>query len=88
MHKYTITLNETEKLALEYATFCPQDWIDNLVHDRCRIAIDEIFQIGIQKCVESQIQIPLDKEDMVQLAYENGWVKCGKDLINDEDELE
>lgn len=72
---YTITLSVAEDKALSYAAFSQQDWIDNAVHERCRIAIDEIVQITVQKCLEAGIQIPTNKEAMVDLAFEQGWVK-------------
>lgn len=75
MSTYTITLTDTEDKALSYAAFSQQDWIDNAVHERCRIAIEEIVQITVQKCLEAGIQIPASKEAMVDLAFEQGWVK-------------
>jgi hypothetical protein len=75
MTDYTITLSAAEDKALSYAAFSQQDWIDNAVHDRCRIAIDEIAQITVQKCLEAGIQIPASKEAMVDLAFDQGWVK-------------
>jgi hypothetical protein len=72
---YTITLSAAEDKALSYAAFSQQDWIDNAVHERCRIAIDEIVQITVQKCIETGTQIPASKEAMVDLAFDQGWVK-------------
>jgi hypothetical protein len=42
MANYTVTLSDAEAKALGYATVDPQDWIDNVVHERCRIAMEEI----------------------------------------------
>ena len=39
---YTITLTETENKALGYVALNQQDWMDNAIHERCRIAIDDI----------------------------------------------
>jgi hypothetical protein len=75
---YNITLTETEDKALHYAALSAQDWIDNAVHNRCRIAIDEIVQISVQKCLETETQLPTTKEDIVQLAFDRGWVKTAK----------
>jgi hypothetical protein len=75
MTDYTITLSAAEDKALSYAAFSQTDWIDNAVHERCRIAIDEIVQITVQKCLEAGTQIPASKEAMVDLAFEQGWVK-------------
>jgi len=72
---YTITLSAAEDKALSYAALSQQDWIDNAVHERCRIAIDEIVQITVAKCLETGTQVPGSKEAMVDLAFEQGWVK-------------
>ena len=39
---YTITLSDAEDKALHIVALSAQDWIDNVVHERCRIAIDEM----------------------------------------------
>ena len=71
----TVTLTETEYKALQYAAFDPQDWLDNAAHERCRIAIDEIAKICFEQCLANNIQIPGSKEAMVDLAFENDWIK-------------
>jgi len=72
---YTTTLTAAEDKALSYAAFSQQDWIDNAVHERCRIAIDEIVQVTVAKCLETGTQIPGSKDEMVDLAFAQGWVK-------------
>lgn len=72
---YTTTLSAAEDKALSYAALSQQDWIDNAAHERCRLAIEEIVQITVAKCLETGIQIPGSKDEMVDLAFEQGWVK-------------
>jgi hypothetical protein len=72
---YTITLTAAEDAALSYAAFSQDDWIQNAVHERCRIAIEEIVGITVQKCLETGTQVPGTKDAMVNLAFEQGWVK-------------
>ena len=72
---YTTTLTAAEDKALSYAAFSQQDWIDNAVHERCRIAIDEIVQVTVAKCLETGTQIPGSRDEMVDLAFAQGWVK-------------
>jgi hypothetical protein len=74
---YTITLTETEDLALSYAALDQQDWINNAVHERCRVAIDEIVQYTVQKCLDANISIPSTRDDIVALAFSQGWVLTG-----------
>jgi hypothetical protein len=73
--EYTITLTTAENLALGAMALSQQDWIDNAVHERCRIAIDEIVAICVETCLKDGIQIPSSKEEMVKLAFEKKWVK-------------
>jgi hypothetical protein len=75
MPNYTIILSEAENKALASIAVAQQDWIDNAVHERCRIAIEEIVALTVQKCLETNTAIPGSKDAMVDLAFEQGWVK-------------
>ena len=75
MANYTINLSSAEDKALSYAAVSQDDWVQNAVHDRCRIAIDEIVALTVQKCLEANTPIPGSKDAMVDLAFEQGWVK-------------
>lgn len=75
MTTYTVTLTEAENLALGYVAASQQDWIDNAVHERARVAIDEIVKICVEKCLAENVQIPSSKEDMVLLCFEQRWIK-------------
>lgn len=79
MTNYTITLSEAEDKALSYVAYSQQDWIDNAVHERCRIAIDEIVKITVEKCLQTGTPIPGSKDEMVDLAFAQGWVVAAKD---------
>ena len=75
MTTYTINLSAAEDAALSYVAYSQDDWIQNAVHERARIAIEEIVKITVEKCLQTGIQIPGSKEDMVALAFDYGWVK-------------
>lgn len=75
MPTITITLTDAQMKGLEYAALSPQEWTNNAVHERCRIAIDEIVQITVAKCLETSTPIPNSKEEMVDMAFAQGWVK-------------
>jgi hypothetical protein len=76
---YTTILSTAEDLALSHVTLSQQDWIDNVVHERCRVAIDDIVKICVEQCLVEGIQIPNSKEVMVELAFAQGWVKSVAD---------
>ena len=73
--KYTITLTDTQDKALSYVSIAQQNWIDNVVHDRCRIAIDEIVDIYTKRALDEGVQIPATREAIVDAAFVRGWVK-------------
>ena len=75
MTTYTITLSEAENKALSYATLAQQDWIDNAVHERCRVAIDEIVQLAVTHFLAVGEPIPATREAIVERAFELGLVK-------------
>ena len=75
MANYTINLSSAEDKALSYAAVSQDDWIQNAVHERCRVAIDEIVALTVQKCLETNTAIPGSKDAMVDLAFAQGWVK-------------
>jgi hypothetical protein len=66
----TITLTEAEAKALAYVAYSPQEWADNAVHERARIAMDEIFQMEVQRMLSdpSTTEIPADREAVVLAA--------------------
>jgi hypothetical protein len=75
---YTVTLTETEKLAMEYIAYEPQEWVENVVKERARIAIDEIVKIAVEKFLEINESIPGSKDEIVSQAYSRGWVNTVK----------
>ncbi len=44
MATYTITLTDAEDIALNHVAASAQDWIENVVKERCRVAIEEIVK--------------------------------------------
>jgi hypothetical protein len=53
MVTYTITLTEAEDIALNYVAVSAQDWIENVVKERCRIAIEEIVKNHVDAQLKS-----------------------------------
>ena len=52
-----------------------RSWIDNAVKTRARIAIEEIVQLAVTKCMDTGTQVPATREELVALAFAQGWVK-------------
>jgi hypothetical protein len=68
MSTYTITLSAAEDKALHVVALSAQDWIDNAVHERCRIAIEEIVNAEVQRLLAAGQPITGSKEDIVMAA--------------------
>ena len=68
MATYTITLSNAEDKALNAVAISAQDWIDNAVHERCRIAIEEIVNAEVQRKLAAGESITGSKEDIVLAA--------------------
>jgi hypothetical protein len=70
MTNITVELSDTEYKAMQFIAFSPQDWVDNVVRNRARKAIDSICEIVIEHCNENGIAIAVGKEAQVAQAYE------------------
>ena len=68
MATYTITLSDAEDKALKVVALSAQDWIDNAVHERCRLAIDEIVNAEVQRKLAASEPITGSKDDIVMAA--------------------
>ena len=67
---YTVSVSDAEKKAMEYIALSVQDWIDNAVDNRARIAMDEIYDMEVARMTAdpSITSIPADKDAVVLAA--------------------
>lgn len=75
MPNITVSLTDTENKALEYAALSVQDWADNALKNRARIAVDEIVAALVAHCNENSIALAVGKDAQVAQAFELGVVK-------------
>ena len=70
MTTYTITLTDAEVKAMEYVALSVQDWADNALQNRARIAMDEIYNEEVARMTADPAitSIPADKEAVVLAA--------------------
>ena len=66
----TIELTPTQEKALAFVAASPQEWAENAVHNRCRIAIDEIYSAEVARMTADPeiTSIPADKDAVVLAA--------------------
>jgi hypothetical protein len=65
---YTITLSAAQDKALSVVAMDQQDWIENVVFERCRIAIEEIVAAEVQRITAIGGTISGTKDDIVVAA--------------------
>lgn len=65
---YTVILSDAEDKALGYVAYNQDDWIQNAVHERCRIAIEEIIASEVQRLLAAGQPITGTKNDIVLAA--------------------
>jgi len=75
MPTITIELTDTQYKGLEYAALSPEEWAENAVTERCRIANDEIVDITVKHCLDNDIQVPATRDAVVAYAFDNDIVK-------------
>ena len=67
---YTVTLNEAQQKAMEYVAYDPAEWVKNVVENRARMAIEEIYNSEVARMTAdpSISTIPADKNAVVNAA--------------------
>ena len=73
----TVKLTDTQNKCLEYAAASVQDWADNALHNRARIAQEEIIAALVAHCNAEEIAMAVGVDAQVAQAFELGVVKTG-----------
>ena len=75
MPDITVSLTDTQNKCMEYAAVSVQDWADNALHNRARIAQEKIISALVAHCNENDIAIATGADAQVTQAFELGVVK-------------
>jgi len=75
MPNITITLTDTQYKGLQYAALDPEEWAENAVTERARIANDEIVSMYTNRALDEGVAIPATRELIVADAFTRGWAK-------------
>ena len=70
MPNITVTLTDTQNKCMEYAAADVQDWADNALHNRARIAQDEIIAALVAHCNANEIALATGADAQVAQAFE------------------
>ena len=85
MADYTVKLTDTEDKAMSYAALSTQEWVDNALKNRARIAKDEIIAANVVHCNANGIAIATGEDKHVEQAFTLKVVKTAEE-INKESE--
>ena len=75
MPDITVSLTDTENKCMEYAALSVQDWADNALTNRARIAKDEIIALLVAHCNANGVAIATGEDAQITQAYELEVVK-------------
>ena len=80
MPDITVSLTDTELKCLEYAANTPQDWADNALTNRARIAKDEIIAALVTHCNANGVTIATGEDAQVTQAFDLKVVKKASEI--------
>lgn len=75
MPNITVALTDTQNKCLEYAAANVQDWADNALHNRARIAQDEIIAALVAHCNANGVAIATGVDAQIEQAFDLEVVK-------------
>tara|TARA_B100000287_G_scaffold373923_1_gene373401 strand:+ start:160 stop:429 length:270 start_codon:yes stop_codon:yes gene_type:complete len=80
MADITVKLTDTQTKCLEYASYSVQDWCDNAIHNRARLAQEEIIAKLVAHCNENSIALAVGTDAQVTQAYTLKVVDTAKNI--------
>ena len=82
MANITVTLSDTQTKSLEYEAYSVQDWCDNAIHNRARIAQEEIIAKLVTHCNANSVALAVGADAQVTQAYSLGVVDTAKNVTD------
>ena len=82
MADITVTLTDTQVKCLEYIAYSVQDWCDNSIHSRAKIAQEEIIAKLVSHCNENNIDIATGIDAQITQAYSLNVVDTARNITD------
>ena len=82
MANITVALTATQTKSLEYAAYSVQDWCDNAIHERARIAQEVIIAKLVAHCNANSIALAVGVDAQITQAYSLGVVDTAKNITD------
>tara|TARA_R100000231_G_C5208070_1_gene129627 strand:- start:45 stop:308 length:264 start_codon:yes stop_codon:yes gene_type:complete len=80
MADITVSITSTQQKCLEYCVYSVQDWSENLIHNRARVAQEEIIAKLVAHCNSKNIALATGVEAQITQAYSLGVVDTAKNV--------
>lgn len=80
MAEIKVTVSDTQMKCLEYAAYSVQDWSNNALHNRARVAQEEIIAKLVAHCNEKGIALATGADAQVTQAYTLKVVDTAKNI--------
>ena len=80
MAEIKVTVSDTQVKCLEYVAYSVQDWCDNVIHNRARIAQDEIIAKLVEHCNANSVALAVGTDAQVAQAFELKVVDTAKNV--------
>ena len=82
MAEIKVTVTDTQVKCLEYAAYSVQDWCDNAIHNRARIAQEEIIAKLVAHCNANDVAIATGVDAQITQAYTLKVVDTAKNMTD------
>ena len=80
MANITVSVTDTQMKCLEYAAYSVQDWCDNAIHERARVAQEDIIAALVAHCNANSIALAVGTDAQVAQAFELKVVDTAKNV--------
>ena len=84
MAEIKVTVTDTQMKCLEYIAYSVQDWCDNAIHNRARIAQEDIIAALVAHCNANSIALAVGTEAQVAQAFELKVVDTAKNVSDNQ----
>ena len=82
MAEIKVTVTDTQVKCLEYVAYSVQDWCDNAIHNRARIAQEEIIAKLVAHCNANGVAIATGVDAQITQAYDLNVVDTAQNVHN------
>ena len=82
MAEIKVTVTDTQVKCLEYVAYSVQGWCDNAIHNRARVAQEEIIAKLVNHCNENSITIATGVDAQITQAYTLKLIDTAKNITD------